>query len=88
MRVDWVLLDDAAQREVQVGDLVSVEAGGAPTWRVLKLTDGRAWLRDEVRQMDCSRLRDVSQSQPMQSALPTRRTVLSALSMRPERRRT
>jgi hypothetical protein len=53
MRVDWVLLDDAAQREVQVGDLVSVEAGGAPTWRVLRLTEGRAWLRDEVRQMDC-----------------------------------
>jgi len=53
MRVDWVLLDDAAQREVRVGDLVSVEAGGAPTWRVLKLTDGRAWLRDEVLGMDC-----------------------------------
>jgi len=53
MRVDWVLLDEAAQRQVQVGDLVSVEAGGAPTWRVLKLTEGRAWLRDEVRGMDC-----------------------------------
>jgi hypothetical protein len=53
MRVDWVLLDEAAQRQVQVGDLVSVEAGGAPTWRVLKLTDGRAWLRDEVRGLDC-----------------------------------
>jgi hypothetical protein len=53
MRVDWELLDEAARREVAVGDLVSVEAGGAPTWRVLKLTDGRAWLRDETRQMDC-----------------------------------
>jgi hypothetical protein len=53
MRVDWVLLDEVARREVEVGDLVSVEAGGAPTWRVLKLTDGRAWLRDEARQMDC-----------------------------------
>ena len=53
MRVDWVLLDDVEKSRVKVGDLVSVEAGGAPTWRVLKLTDGRAWLRDEVRQMDC-----------------------------------
>ncbi|HEY1427116.1 MAG TPA: hypothetical protein VGF50_10625 [Caulobacteraceae bacterium] len=53
MRVDWELLDEAARREVAVGDLVSVEAGGAPTWRVLKLTDGRAWLRDEARRMDC-----------------------------------
>ncbi|HEX3408059.1 MAG TPA: hypothetical protein VHS81_12550 [Caulobacteraceae bacterium] len=53
MRVDWELLDEAARRGVAVGDLVSVEAGGAPTWRVLKLTEGRAWLRDDVRQMDC-----------------------------------
>ena len=53
MRVDWVLLNEAAQAEVQVGDVVSVEAGGAPTWRVLRLDNGRAWLRDETRQMDC-----------------------------------
>ena len=53
MRVDWVLLNEAAQAEVQVGDLVSVEAGGAPIWRVLRLADGRAWLRDEVRGLDC-----------------------------------
>jgi hypothetical protein len=52
MRVDWVQLDDAAQREVAVGDLVSVEAGGAPTLRVVRLSDGRAWLMDE-RGMDC-----------------------------------
>jgi hypothetical protein len=53
MRVDWVLLNDTAQAEVVVGDLVSVEAGGAPTYRVLRLDEGRAWLRDETRQMDC-----------------------------------
>jgi hypothetical protein len=53
MRVDWVLLNEAAQAEVQVGDVVSVEAGGAPTYRVLRLAEGRAWLRDETRQMDC-----------------------------------
>ncbi len=53
MRVDWVLLNDAAQAAVEVGDLVSVEAGGAPTFRVLRLDNGRAWLRDEVCRMDC-----------------------------------
>jgi hypothetical protein len=53
MRVDWTLLDERGQAEVQVGDLVSVEAGGAPTFRVLRLMAGRAWLRDESRQMDC-----------------------------------
>ena len=53
MRVDWVLLNDAAQGQIEVGDVVSVEAGGTPTWRVLRLADGRAWLRDETRQMDC-----------------------------------
>jgi hypothetical protein len=53
MRVDWVLLNEAAQAAVEVGDLVSVEAGGAPTYRVLRLDQGRAWLRDEARQMDC-----------------------------------
>jgi hypothetical protein len=53
MRVDWELLDEAARRGVAVGDLVSVEAGGAPTWRVLRLTEGRAWLRDDVGRMDC-----------------------------------
>ena len=53
MRVDWKLLDDDAQQKVGSGDLVSVEAGGAPTWRVLKVTDGRAWLRDDIRRLDC-----------------------------------
>lgn len=53
MRVEWELLDEAARRGVAVGDLVSVEAGGAPTWRVLRLTEGRAWLRDDVGRMDC-----------------------------------
>ena len=52
MRVDWVLLDDVEKSRVKVGDLVSVEAGGAPTWRVMKLADGRAWLRDDVGGMD------------------------------------
>ena len=53
MRVDWVLLSEATQLEVEIGDLVSVEAGGAPTFRVLRLDEGRAWLRDETHEMDC-----------------------------------
>ena len=52
VRVDWMLLDETAQAEVQAGDLVSVEAGGAPTLRVMKLEGGRAWLRDEMSGMD------------------------------------
>ncbi|HEY1752345.1 MAG TPA: hypothetical protein VGG29_13880 [Caulobacteraceae bacterium] len=52
MRVDWVLLDDTAQHELEVGDLVSVEAGGAPTLRVIRLQEDRAWLRDH-RGLDC-----------------------------------
>ena len=53
MRVDWVLLDEARQATIKVGDLVSVEAGGAPTWRVMRLGQGRAWLREEFTHMDC-----------------------------------
>lgn len=52
MRVDWVLLDDDAKASVQIGDLVSAEAGGTPTWRVMRLADGRAWLRDDISRMD------------------------------------
>jgi len=44
--VDWVLLDKAAVQAVQVGDLVSKDAGGMPTYKVVALEDGRAWLRD------------------------------------------
>jgi hypothetical protein len=53
MRVDWVLLNEAAQAQVEVGDVVSVEAGGTPTFKVMRLADGRAWLRDESRRLDC-----------------------------------
>ncbi len=53
MRVDWVLLDEAAQSGLEPGDLVSIEAGGLPFWRVMKVTEGRAWLRDEEHGVDC-----------------------------------
>ena len=44
--VDWVLLDQRAAKAVQVGDLVSKEPGGMPTYQVMALEDGRAWLSD------------------------------------------
>ena len=47
MRVDWVLLDEGGMDGVRIGDLVSAEAGGLPTYRVVALKDGRAWLRDQ-----------------------------------------
>jgi hypothetical protein len=53
MRVDWILMDAAATGAIDIGDLVSADAGGLPTYRVMALEDGRAWLRDEARGMDC-----------------------------------
>ncbi|HKT53255.1 MAG TPA: hypothetical protein VJP88_02305 [Caulobacteraceae bacterium] len=53
MRVDWILLDVAEPGALAIGDLVSADAGGLPTYRVMGLEDGRAWLRDEGRGMDC-----------------------------------
>jgi hypothetical protein len=44
--VDWVLLDRTAGAAVQVGDLVSADAGCMPIYRVIALEDDRAWLRD------------------------------------------
>ncbi len=50
--IDWVYLDYADRRGVQVGDTVCTDAGGMPTYRVLAITDGRAWLRDERDESD------------------------------------
>lgn len=33
--VEWALLDVTADAPVSVGDLVSVDAGGMPVWRVM-----------------------------------------------------
>ena len=35
--VDWALLDHTAAQPVAAGDLVSVDAGGMPIYRVLQL---------------------------------------------------
>ncbi len=47
--VQWVLLDHAAQPPVQVGDIVSADAGGMPIYRVTALTPDRIRLEDERR---------------------------------------
>jgi hypothetical protein len=49
--IDWVLLDHTAAAPVQVGDLVSVDAGGMPIYRVAGLSGSRAWLDDERRRV-------------------------------------
>ena len=45
--ITWELLDHQAARPVQVGDVVSVEAGGMPIFRVVGLAGAKAWLDDE-----------------------------------------
>ena len=47
--VEWVLLDHGSADPVHVGDVVSVEAGGMPIYRVAALDGGQAWLADERR---------------------------------------
>jgi len=47
--VEWVLLDHVAERPVEVGDMVSVEAGGMPIHHVVGLAGRKAWLDDERR---------------------------------------
>lgn len=53
--VDWMLLDHTAAEPVTVGDLVSVDAGGMPIYRVMKVAAGHVWLdgerHDAVREM-------------------------------------
>ena len=41
--VDWVLLNGS---DVRVGDVVSADAGGMPTYQVMALENGQAWVRD------------------------------------------
>ncbi len=41
--VDWVLLNGS---EVKVGDVVSADAGGMPTYRIEEIEGERAWVRD------------------------------------------
>ena len=45
--IDWVLLDHTAAPPVRVGDVVSVDAGGMPIYRVLALAGGEVQLANE-----------------------------------------
>jgi len=44
--LEWVYLDPTVENAARAGELVSVEPGGMPIYRVLSLADGRALLRD------------------------------------------
>jgi hypothetical protein len=46
--VEWTLLDHAASDPVQAGDLVSIEAGGMPIYRVLAVGPTGALLEHET----------------------------------------
>lgn len=45
--IRWELLDHTAERPVQVGDIVSTEAGGMPIYRVVGFAGAKAWVDDE-----------------------------------------
>ncbi len=44
--IDWIYLNLANADEVRVGELISAEAGGLPIYRVMALSNGRAWLKN------------------------------------------
>ena len=44
--IEWVYLNLANETDVRVGELVSAEAGGLPIYRIVSLSNGRAWLKD------------------------------------------
>lgn len=45
--IDWVLLDHASDHPVDVGDVVSVDAGGMPIYRVVGLAGREVRLANE-----------------------------------------
>jgi hypothetical protein len=44
--IDWIYLSGGPDPDVHVGELISVEAGGLPIYRVMAIKGGRAWLKD------------------------------------------
>lgn len=45
--IDWFLLDHGSDHPVEVGDVVSVDAGGMPIYRVLALAGREVQLANE-----------------------------------------
>jgi hypothetical protein len=50
--IDWQYLDMPSEDSIRIGERVSAEAGGLPIYRVMALSDGRAWLREELGGID------------------------------------
>ena len=48
--IKWVRLDHSDEDAVAPGDMVSVDAGGMPIFKVLRCQDGVVWLGGEHRQ--------------------------------------
>jgi hypothetical protein len=44
--IEWIYLDRADESAVRPGELISADAGGLPIYRVVELSNGRAWLKD------------------------------------------
>jgi len=44
--IDWIYLNAGSAADVHVGELISVEAGGLPIYRVMAIKGGRCWLKD------------------------------------------
>lgn len=47
----WTLLDRNAATPAQVGEWVSLDAGGMPIYRIEALEDDQAWVRDDTHPM-------------------------------------
>ena len=47
--VEWVFLNPDVEHPVQVGDMLSADAGGMPIYRVVALAGRQVWLGDERR---------------------------------------
>ena len=50
--IEWEYFDRDTLGVISVGALISAEAGGLPIYRVMRLGDGRAWLRDVLEGSD------------------------------------
>ena len=57
--VSWVRVDHGDEEPVSIGDLVSADAGGMPTYQVMRFSDGQVWLSGEHRQTVLVRPLDV-----------------------------
>ncbi len=50
--VEWLFIDHTTRPTLAQGDLVSAEAGGLPVYRIMDITDARAWVRDARSERD------------------------------------